>query len=120
MNDRPDAGELIEAVRHFLEKELLPTVSDPRLKFQSLVARNVLGIARRELLAESAHLKEEAADLARLLGEAAPPEKAAVRAHNARLTERIEAGDFDAPAARQALLAVLRRQVVRKLEVTRG
>jgi hypothetical protein len=121
MNDRPEAGELIDAVRHFLEKELLPTVSDQRLKFQSLVALNVLAIARRELTTEPVHLREEAAVLARLLGEEAPAaDLSAVRAQNARLVARIEAGDFDAPTARQELLAVLRQQVVRKLEVTRG
>jgi hypothetical protein len=31
MNDRPSAAELVEAVRLFLEKELLPALSDQRL-----------------------------------------------------------------------------------------
>ena len=36
MNDRPTAGELVDAVRLFLEKELLPGLSDQRQRFQAL------------------------------------------------------------------------------------
>jgi hypothetical protein len=48
-HDRPDARELVEAVREFVERELLPTLSDQRLRFRTLVALNALGIAGREL-----------------------------------------------------------------------
>ncbi|RTI21442.1 DUF6285 domain-containing protein, partial [Thermus scotoductus] len=49
MRDRPTAAELLQAVGEFLERELLPALEDPRLRFQTLVALNALGIARREL-----------------------------------------------------------------------
>lgn len=46
--DRPTAGELADAVRGFLEAEILPTLEDPRLRFRTLVAMNALGIVERE------------------------------------------------------------------------
>ncbi len=49
MADRPDAGELLEAVLEFLAAEVLPNATDHRQKFRTLVAMNALGIARREL-----------------------------------------------------------------------
>jgi hypothetical protein len=49
MADRPDAGELLEAVLEFLAAEVLPNAADQRQKFRTLVAMNALGIARREL-----------------------------------------------------------------------
>src|SRR4051794_14754916 len=113
MNDRPDAAELVEAVRGFLERELLPSLTDARLRFQTLIAANVLAVAGRELATQDAHRAEESAELARLLCEA---ETGDVRGQNERLCRRIEAGDFDEEGARRELLAVLRRQVGRKLE----
>src|SRR5262249_18332763 len=59
MHDRPTAAELLSAVRQFLETELLPTLSDARLRFQTLVAANVLAVAEREVEAEDQHLREE-------------------------------------------------------------
>jgi aminoglycoside phosphotransferase (APT) family kinase protein len=47
-HDRPAAGELADAVRGFLETEILPTLADPRLRFRTLVAMNALGIVERE------------------------------------------------------------------------
>ena len=49
MSDRPNAVELLEAVREFLEREILPALDDQRLRFRTLVAMNALGIAQREL-----------------------------------------------------------------------
>jgi Domain of unknown function (DUF6285) len=48
-HDRPTARELVEATREFVERELLPTLDDHRLRFRTLVALNALGIAEREL-----------------------------------------------------------------------
>ena len=42
MNDRPTAAELLDAVRHFLETDLLPGLADARQRFQTLIAANVL------------------------------------------------------------------------------
>ena len=66
MPDRPTALELIEAVTEFLAAEVLPTATDHRLRFRTLVALNALGIAYRELQAgEVAADEDEAASLAR-------------------------------------------------------
>lgn len=67
MPDRPSAPELLEAVAEFLEREILPLMSDHRMKFRTLVALNALGIARRELGASSQ--PEDAAELLRLVRE---------------------------------------------------
>ncbi len=49
VHDRPDPHELAEAVREFLEREILPVLEDPRLRFRALVAANALGILERQL-----------------------------------------------------------------------
>jgi hypothetical protein len=51
MSDRPTAQELTEAIQEFLGGELLPTITDQRLRFRTLVAMNALGIVYRELAA---------------------------------------------------------------------
>ncbi len=48
MTDRPNARELAAAVHEFLEKEILPTLEDHRLRFRTLVAMNALSIVERE------------------------------------------------------------------------
>jgi signal transduction protein with GAF and PtsI domain len=49
MSDRPTSDELAEAIEEFLAGEILPNVTDARLRFRTLVALNALGIVRREL-----------------------------------------------------------------------
>lgn len=51
MSDRPTAQELTEAIAEFLGGEILPTLTDHRLRFRTLVAMNALGIVHRELAA---------------------------------------------------------------------
>jgi Domain of unknown function (DUF6285) len=77
-HDRPNARELVEAVREFLQAEILPTLGDHRLRFRTLVALNALGIAEREL----AELPEPQPDwkLARRIREGDPPPDALERA----------------------------------------
>ena len=89
-HDRPTPQELAEAVREFLEAEILPTIDDHRLKFRTLVAINGLGIAERELLA-SAGEREADCELAR----------------------RIRAGDVP-----EGTLSLVKEQVARKLRVS--
>jgi hypothetical protein len=65
-HDRPTAAELVEATREFLEAEILPTLTDQRLRFRTLVAINALGIAQHELESGEEMLPhEELAELAR-------------------------------------------------------
>lgn len=91
MTDRPSAPELVEATREFLEGEILPSLTDPRLRFRTLVAINALGIAQRELeTAEDDLSHAELAELAR----------------------RIRAGDVPDDA-----LLVLKRHVAAQLRV---
>ena len=49
MTERPTAQELAEAILEFLGEEILPTLTDHRLRFRTLVAMNALGIVYREL-----------------------------------------------------------------------
>jgi hypothetical protein len=50
VSERPTAPELVEAILEFFAAEILPTITDPRLRFRSLVAMNALSIVYRELL----------------------------------------------------------------------
>ena len=75
MPERPDALELIEAVTEFLAGEVLPTLTDHRLKFRTLVALNALGIAYRELAGGSEpQSREELANLALRIRAGDPPD----------------------------------------------
>lgn len=49
MSERPTAQELCEAIIEFLGGEILPTLTDHRLRFRMLVAMNALRIVHREL-----------------------------------------------------------------------
>src|SRR5262245_37274275 len=104
MNDDPMALELTDAVRLYLEKELLPTLTDARQRFQTLVAANVLSIAGREMASEEALLAEEIETLTTLLGEAGETpasleeRRQLVRALNQAWCDRIRRGEFDSSA----------------------
>ena len=50
LHDIPTASGLLEAVREFVERDVM-AVTDGRVKFHARVAANVLGIVERELLA---------------------------------------------------------------------
>jgi hypothetical protein len=50
MSERPTAPELVEAILEFLGGEILPTITDQRTRFRTLVAMNALSIVYRELL----------------------------------------------------------------------
>ncbi|WP_117237813.1 DUF6285 domain-containing protein [Thermus sediminis] len=103
--DRPTLDELLEAVGEFLEREVLPTVGDPRLRFQLLVALNALSIARREASQGEALKGEETAELQALLGKAGERE-----ALLQELARRIRQGQ-----APEATPAFLKAHVRRKL-----
>lgn len=47
-HDAPSARQLVQAVREFLERDVLPAV-DGRVKFHTRVAGNVLAMVEREL-----------------------------------------------------------------------
>jgi Domain of unknown function (DUF6285) len=90
--DRPNALELIEAVTEFLADEVLPTATDHRQKFRTLVALNALGIAYRELQSGEKLLSEE---------------------QLAELARRIRAGEVD-----DGTLPLLKEHVAAKLRIS--
>ncbi len=69
MQDRPTAGELAEAIREFLEEEILPELEDSRAQFRTRVAMNALSILERELAQEEPLHQAEHERLTRLLDE---------------------------------------------------
>jgi len=89
-HDRPTPQELAEAVREFLQNEILPLLDDHRLRFRTLVAINGLGIAERELAATT------------------EPAEA-----DWELARRIRAGDVP-----EGTLELLKEQVAAKLRVS--
>ena len=118
MQDRPRADELAEAVREFIENEILPTIDDPRLRFRAIVAANGLGILEREIALGAPLVRREVAALMRLLGhaDAVPDDEGELRRRasdlNRELTRRIRAGD-----APEGTLAHLLATVADKLRV---
>ncbi len=125
MQDRPTALELLDAVRRFLEEQVVPALDGPR-QFHARVAANVLAIVDRELTDGEAQLRAEWGRLAALLGvatpPAAPPEHASelrdtVAALTRELAARIRAGGADAGPFRAAVLAHLRATADEKLRI---
>ncbi len=64
-HDVPTAGQLVEAVREFLERDVLPAASG-RQRFHALVAANLLGMVERELADGPAQAEEHRTRLAAL------------------------------------------------------
>ncbi len=82
MTERPTAQELTEAILEFLGGEILPTLTDHRLRFRTLVAMNALGIVHRELATLPAEDDAEQRELARRIraGDVPPGALAQVKA----------------------------------------
>ncbi|HAM54471.1 MAG TPA: hypothetical protein DCQ64_03310 [Candidatus Rokubacteria bacterium] len=124
MQDRPTIPEALQAARDFLAQDLLPTVTDPRLRYHLQIAVNVLRIVEREAPGEEERLRAEHAALRDLLGQppASPPEDAAalrraVLEANHALSERIRQGDADGGPWRLRVLAHVAAAVDDKLAV---
>jgi hypothetical protein len=121
MQDRPTAAELLDAVRGFIESDLIPNL-EGRRQFHARVAANVLAIVGREIASESEQIAAEWQRLDALLGpaELPPGRETALRALGARneaLCERIRAGDADEGEFKAALLRHVRLTVEEKLAV---
>ena len=82
-HDVPTAEQLLEAVREWLERDVMPAV-DGRLRFHARVAVNVLAIVERELALGPAQAEAHRARLSAL-----------GVADEAELAARIRAGDLD-------------------------
>jgi hypothetical protein len=122
MQDRPTAGELLDAVRAFLEEEVVPRL-EGRPRFHARVAANVLAILARERATEEATLAAEWARLAALLHLPPPAPSGrdalagAVRDATAALAEQIRRGEADAEPFARAVRAHVRASVEEKLRV---
>ena len=112
--NRPMGGELLTALREFLEKTVAPQV-DAATQFNLRIANNVLGIVERELAQKGPADEAEIAGVLVLLGEAS--RGADLAALNHALVERIRSGAFDAPDARRAILAHLQATTAAKLAI---
>ena len=119
MQDRPSMSELTLAVREFLETELAPALSDPRLKFRTLVAMNALGMIARESELEEPLLREECSSLLKLLAENGELPigfsklKSKILEANIELAKRIRSGELP-----NETFAHLERVTRAKLEVS--
>ena len=121
MQDRPTCNELLDAVREFIETDVV-TELEGRKKFHARVAANVLAIVGRELQQEGDQLAREWRRLDALLGSAPLPAdpraaKEALPSRNEELSEKIRSGEADGGAFRGEVLAHLRATVREKLEI---
>jgi len=122
MQDRPNAIELMAAVRGFLEADVVPSLTGRR-RFHALVAANVLAIVERELTREEERLVDEWRRLARLLDVTTDPPprlelvRRGVRELDEQLTDRIRAGEADSGDFADRVRAHLRATVLEKLRV---
>jgi hypothetical protein len=88
VQDRPDAHELLEAVREFLMRDALPAL-EGRVRLHARVAANVVALVQRELALAPASDAAERARLEALLGRAGT-----LAQLNAELVRRIRAGEL--------------------------
>jgi hypothetical protein len=109
MQDRPTAIELLEAIREFLEHDVMPSV-EGRVRFHSRVAINALGILERELRLGPELDAAERARLAALLGHDAD-----LLTLTAELARRIRDGSLD--DRRDEVVAAVRESVRAKLQI---
>jgi hypothetical protein len=121
MQDRPTAIELLDAVRGFVERDVIPAL-EGTAKFHARVAANVLAIVARELALDDAQLVAEWRRLDGLLDQAPLPadpaaRREALRARTETLCARIRAGDADAGPFRDAVVAHLAATVREKLAI---
>lgn len=65
LHDPPSAAQLVEAVREWLERDVM-VATDGRLKFHTRVAVNVLAMVERELHMADEHLRDHHERLATL------------------------------------------------------
>jgi hypothetical protein len=88
--DRPTPAELVQAVREFLERDVMDA-TEGRVQFHTRVAINALGMIERELTLGPDLARDEAARLTALFGK--PPGD--LRTAERDLAARIRAGELD-------------------------
>jgi hypothetical protein len=109
LHDRPTAAELVEAVREYLQRDVMSSV-EGRLAFHARVATNALSIVGREMeLADDLDIGEQGR-LETLLGC-----EGTVRDLTGELARRIRDGSLD--DRRAEVIDVVRQSVRAKLAV---
>ena len=109
MHDRPTAAELVESVREYLEKDVMP--GEGRVAFHARVASKVLAMVERELALGPDQHVEEHNRLVALLGH-----DATVRELTVELARQIRAGELDDRA--DQVFVTVRASVRSKLAVS--
>ena len=122
MQDRPSYDELLAAVEHFLDTEIVPNVPGSR-GFHARVAANAIRIIRRELSNEEDQLAAEWSGLDAVLGPAERPAgrkqlRTALLERNEALCTLIRSGDADDGEAARKVLEHVQRTVRDKLTVS--
>jgi hypothetical protein len=110
MQDRPSAVELLDAIREFLEHDVMPA-AEGRVQFHSRVAVNALGMLERELRLGPELDAADRARLSALLGHDAD-----LPALTAELAGRIRDGSLD--DRRDEVVSAVRESVRAKLVVS--
>lgn len=106
---RPPAADLVDVVRQFLEREIMPTLSGDR-RFHCRVAINVLAMVQRQLSLAPALDAEERERLVALLGQ-----EGSLEALNRELARGIREGTMD--LNRDDLIQHLRRTMADALRI---
>ena len=122
MQDRPTFDELLAAVEHFLDTEIVPNVPGAR-GFHGRVAANAIRIVRRELDREDEQLAAEWAGLDAILGPSERPDdrktlRTTLRDRNEALCSLIRNGDVDEGALSARVREYVRIVVRDKLRIT--
>ena len=122
MQDRPSYDELLSAVEHFLDTEIVPNVPGSR-GFHARVAANAIRIVRRELSGEEERLAAEWSGLDAILGPAERPAgreelRSALHGRNEALCALIRSGDADDGKAARGVFAHVQLTVRDKLTVS--
>jgi hypothetical protein len=92
--DRPTAAELVEAVREFLERDVM-TATAGRVQFHTRVAVNALGMIERELVDGPAFAAAERARAGALLGHALDERDDGLEEIEREVAARIRDGSLD-------------------------
>jgi len=124
MYDRPDIFQLLDAVRVYLQNEVVPLTQENRKQYyQTLVAISVLGVVAREMLMNVDHLRAEwerlnfVQNVTRPLPADPYEARAALAERNRKLCEEISAGRYDYTPGRSALFEHLLTTTRAQLEV---
>lgn len=122
MQDRPTFDELLAAVEHFLDTEIVPNIPGSR-GFHARVSANAIRIVRRELELVDSQLSAEWAGIDELIGpEKRPEDRASLRSElrrrNGALCELIRNGEADEGPFAERVSTHVRSVVSDKLRVT--